>query len=359
MLVARHFVLAAAVVLLLAGASYAQAAPAAKGFSLSPSAIEIDPKRPNIVYASALGDDTHEGGVFKSTDAGKTWRLADRGLTNPSSPTDSTDLRVDELALDPRSPNVLYAGTGLGVFKTTDGAKTWRLASTGIEFSCGLFHRMLEGFTYQIEIDPLHTSTIYATGHNGLWKSTNAGATWKRVLRHWPNSVSIDPRRPTTVYATANRRPAPAARSRILTSVNGGGSWRPTGSHGLPDDFGAGPIVVDRRVPGIVYVGGAGLFASRNKGRTWAKLLSPGSSRGGISAIAVDPVRGSVLYAAELARGVLKSEDGGQTWSRLRLGTRNVYIIEIAPTRPQTIYAGGEGIWKSTDGGATWHRVTR
>jgi photosystem II stability/assembly factor-like uncharacterized protein len=148
-------------------------------YSPTPSAIQVDPKHPNIVYASALGDDTHEGGVFKSTDAGKTWSLADTGLSNPSSPTDSEDLRVDALALDPRSPDVLYAGTGLGVFKTTDGAKTWNLASTGIEFSSGIFHRMLEGFIYEIAIDPVHTSTVSATGSNGvIWKSTDGGSTW-------------------------------------------------------------------------------------------------------------------------------------------------------------------------------------
>ena len=153
-------------------------------YSPSPSAIQVDPKRPNIVYASARGDDTHEGGVFKSTDAGKTWSLADTGLSNPSSPTDSQDLRVDALALDPRSPDVLYAGTGLGVFKTTDGAKTWNLASTGIELSSGVFHRMLEGFIYEIAIDPVHTSTVYATGYDRVvWKSTNGGGTWHRSTR--------------------------------------------------------------------------------------------------------------------------------------------------------------------------------
>lgn len=148
-------------------------------YAPSPSAIQIDPRHPNIVYTSALGDETHEGGVFKSTDAGKTWSLADTGLTNPSSPTDSEDLRVDALALDPRSPGVLYAGTGLGVFKTTDGAKTWTLASSGIEFSGGIVHRMLEGFIYEITIDPVHTSTVSATGSNGIvWKSTDGGSTW-------------------------------------------------------------------------------------------------------------------------------------------------------------------------------------
>jgi hypothetical protein len=156
-----------------------------------PHTFQVNPKHPNIVYASALGDDTHEGGVYKSTDAGKTWSLADTGLSNPSSPTDSEDLRVDALALDPRSPDVLYAGTGLGVFKTTDGAKTWKRASTGIYFyGDSLYHRMLEGWVYEIVIDPMHTSTVHATGRTVyptgpryIWKSTDGGGTWHRLTR--------------------------------------------------------------------------------------------------------------------------------------------------------------------------------
>jgi hypothetical protein len=147
------------------------------------TATQVNPEDPNIVYASTLGDDTHEGGVWKSADAGKTWSLADAGLSNPSSPTDSGDLRVDALALDPRSPDVLYAGTGLGVFKTTDGAMTWRLASTGIEFSRGMYGRMLEGFIYEIAIDPVHTSTVHAAGYRHAWTSTDGGGTWRRTTR--------------------------------------------------------------------------------------------------------------------------------------------------------------------------------
>ena len=172
-------------VVIIAGVAFAiqQSPPSSPSGSpaVSPptsSAIQVHPTRPNIVYRRTLGDDTHEGGVWKSSDAGKTWSLADTGLSNPSSPTDSEDLRVDALALDPRSPDVLYAGTGLGVFKTTDGAKTWNLASTGIEFSVGIFNRMLEGFIYEIAVDPVHTSTIYATGRNGVWQSTDGGGTW-------------------------------------------------------------------------------------------------------------------------------------------------------------------------------------
>jgi len=301
MLAARHFVLSAAVVILLAGASYARGAPAAKGLSLSPSAIQINTKRPNLVYASTLGDDTHEGGVIKSTDAGKTWSLAETGLTNPASPTDSEDLRVDALALDPRSPNVLYAGTGLGVFKTRDGARTWKLASAGIDFGGDpLGHRMLEGFIWAIAIDPLHTSTVYAAG-NGVWKSTNGGATWKRVLQYVAVNLAIDPRQPEIVYASGMKGfQNKATRDSIYKTVDGGGSWRATGPSDLHDGYFGHPVVVERRAPGIVYAGGLrGLFASANQGRTWRTLLS---LRRAVGAIALDPLQANVLYAGTSVR---------------------------------------------------------
>ena len=221
MLTVRHFALSAAVVMLLAGASYARGASAAES-----SAVHLrHPGRPEAPEHRLREHASVRDSVLKSTDAGKTWSVADTGLTNPTSPTDSEDLRVDALALDPRSPNVLYAGTGLGVFKTNDGAQTWKLASTGIDLGGGLAHRMYEGSIYAIAIDPLHTSTVYAAGRD-IWKSTNGGATWKRVHRHGAISLGIDPRRPETVYAGATRRSSrqstvEAAGARLVRAASG------------------------------------------------------------------------------------------------------------------------------------------
>lgn len=356
MLTARQFVLAVAVVMLLAGASYARGAPAAES-QVYITGIQVNPKRPNIVYASTLGPDS----VLKSTDAGKTWSVADTSLTNPPSPTLSKDLRVDALALDPRSPNVLYAGTGIGVFKTIDGARTWKRASTGIDLGGGLGHRLYEGSIWAMAIDPLRTSTVYAGGRGGVWKTTTGGATWKRVLRYRALHLAVDPRRPSTVYASAG-----AGSQSIYKTVDGGGRWRGSGPPGLRDHYYGHPIVVDRRTPGTIYAGGSrGLFASANEGRTWSRVL-----RSGVNAIALDPVRANVLYVGTWRGGVLKSVDGGQTWSASRLDgrVRGISAIAIARTPRRTIYAGTywrtspqgrqtAGMFASTDGGATWHRL--
>lgn len=346
-------VAATAVTALLAGASYARGG-AAQTSAEYVTAIQVHPKRANIVYASSL-----DHGVLKSTDGGQTWSAANRGLTIR---------RVYALALDPRSPNVLYAGTGLGVFKTSDGAKTWRLASTGIDLSGdSLWHRRVEGFIWAIAA---HGSTVYATG-DGVWRSTNGGATWRSVLPHDGVYVAIDTHRPQTVYASPGN-PRNTPRGSINKTVDGGRRWHATGPAGvrLRDlDF-VGPVVVDHRPPGTVYASvSQGLFASANQGRRWRELLSLGSAPRQVRAIALDPVRANILYVGTWGRGVMKSDDGGQTWSALCFdgSRRGVPALAIAPTDPETIYAGVRwftgpdtqtgGMFASTDGGATWRRL--
>jgi photosystem II stability/assembly factor-like uncharacterized protein len=352
---ARHFVLAAAIAMLLAGASYARGAPPASPPSIS--AIQVDPMSPNVVYASTL-----DQGVLKSTDGGRTWSVANTGLPVPP----RSPIRVDVLALDPRSPNVLYAGTGLGVFKTRDGARTWKLASTGIDFGRDpLGHRLVEGFVWAIAIDPVRTSTVYAAG-NGVWKSTNGGASWKHVLRNGALNLAVDPRRPEIVCASGGFQ-SQASRNSIYKTVNGGRSWRATGPAGLIDNYFGHPIVVDPRPPGIIYAGGSrGLFASTNQGRTWSQRLPLRSASSGVNAIALDPSRANVLYLGT-TQGFMKSSDGGQNWLAQYLDGASFSSIAIARTRPETIYAGVQrkaapqpsagGMLASTDGGATWHHL--
>jgi photosystem II stability/assembly factor-like uncharacterized protein len=316
------------------------------------SAIQVNPKRPNVVYASTLLTDLERRSVLKSTDGGQTWNAADTRLTEPAAPAGDQDLRVDALALDPRSPNVLYAGTGNGVYKTSDGAKTWKLASNGIDLPTGHRHRLAEGSIYALAIHPSHTSTAYAANFAGVWKTSNGGGTWRNVLPGQYLGLAIDPRRPKTVYASGMKHQNTTTSSSIYKTVDGGGRWRGTVPSGLRDSY-VRPIVIDHRSPGVIYAGGSrGLFASANQGRTWKKLMSRG-----VEAIALDPSHANVLYVGT-SHGVVKSEDGGQTWSASRLAGRVVSSIAIAPTRPQTIYAGVQGgIFASTDDGTTWHRL--
>ncbi|MEO0629638.1 MAG: hypothetical protein AAFY46_02785, partial [Planctomycetota bacterium] len=131
----------------------------------------IDPTNPNILYAGGVA-----GGVWKSTDAGASWTATGDTLIN---------LAIASLAIDPNNTQVLYAGTGegvfngdavrgLGIFKTTDGGATWtQLPSTvGSSFF----------YVNQVRISPTDSNRIFAATRSGVWRSTDAGATFEPVL---------------------------------------------------------------------------------------------------------------------------------------------------------------------------------
>ena len=165
---------------------------------------------------------------------------------------------------------------------------------------------------------------MYAASFEGVWNTNNGGATWKRVLQNDVLNLGIDPRRPETVYASATGFQSNATRNTIYKTIDGGGSWRATGPSGLHDGYFGHPIVVDRRAPGTIYAGGSrGLFASASQGRTWKKVLSLRRANSGVNGIALDPSRANVLYVGTSTHGVMKSVNGGQTWSALRLRTRH------------------------------------
>ena len=187
-------------VMLLAGASYALGAPAAES-PLYISGIQVDPKRPNVVYASTLVTDLDKRSMLKSIDGGKTWSVADTGLTSASDAHGLGRSKGGRARARPTLTQRALRGHRARHLQDDRGARTWKLASSGIDFGGDpLGHRMLEGFIWAIAIDPLHSSTVHAAG-NGVWKSTNGAATWKHVLQHGAVNLGIDPRQPEIVYA--------------------------------------------------------------------------------------------------------------------------------------------------------------
>jgi photosystem II stability/assembly factor-like uncharacterized protein len=139
-------------------------------------AIVIDPTNSNIMYAAGVA-----GGVWKSTDAGASWNPTDDLMLN---------LAVCALAIDPTNPNVLYAGTGegyysasvfvrgLGIFKSTDAGATWnQLSGTVNGVPSGAFY-----YVNKVRISPNDPNSVYAATRFGVWRSTDAGQTWSAVL---------------------------------------------------------------------------------------------------------------------------------------------------------------------------------
>jgi photosystem II stability/assembly factor-like uncharacterized protein len=310
----------------------AKLAPGIEGGSVS--ALAVDPN--GNVFAA-----TRDAGVFKSANEGRSWRplaIAARAL------------RVDSLAVAAGEPATVYAGTGRGVFKSTDGGATWQAANGGLfgrETARDRSHRLLEGYVYSLAVDPRDSETVYAgTWRRGLLKTTNAGASWQRLAPRSVGAVVLDPSAPDTMYVgLAGGR----AGSGIFTSSDAGRTWRTAGLSGT-DVY---ALAVDPEHAEILYAGTPkGLLKTSNGGKTWGA----GGLEGFVSDVDIDRERPATLYAAT-SSGVHRSTDGGRTWRVLDAGRegRGGVTLALDPQSSARLYAGtGAGVLKSTDAGRSW-----
>jgi photosystem II stability/assembly factor-like uncharacterized protein len=341
-LAARQFVLSAAVVMLLAGAVSAQGGvervtshgPSFRGFS----AFAVNPRDAQVVYAGS------GNGVFKSTDAGESWQAVNVGLT---------ERYVFDLAIDQHRPATLYAATGDGVFKSQNGGGSWRKTSMppGVEG---------RDAAVSLALHPRNPQVIYAGTDDRVYKSGDAGASWQKVLTaRRVYAIVLDPKRPATVYAGSG--------GGVFKSTDAGRSWKarnvglfpnetPDG-HSLAEGF-VHAIVVNSRHPQTLYLGSQrGVYKSTDGARTWRRIRSAGLG-GVVSSLAIDPEKPQTLYAENKVPGLFKTTNGGRRWSRIGPpGSGSVHALTLDPTDPETIYAGmfdGAKASKSTDGGRTW-----
>jgi photosystem II stability/assembly factor-like uncharacterized protein len=319
-----------------------------------PSAVlAIDPTNPDTVYAGE-----YLTGVFKTTNGGVSWSPINTGLSN---------LRVSGIAIDPRTPTVLYVGTDIGVFKSTTGGASWNLSNSG---------RVVD--TAILAVDPLMTARIYAGGAaSGVFRSDDGAANWSAsntgIRFAVVHSVTVDPLTPSIIYATGH--------SSIFKSTDGAVSWRLS-------DSGAGPdirtMVIDPKNPNILYVVVEGfddahegpftkLLKSIDSGTTWNPATNGPIERDLITSLAIDPQTPTTLYAGATPSGpppvrcftcnrVYKSQDGGATWIVQFLPTFPLSfdpIITIDPQTPTTVYAATVELFKSTDAGVTWNMISR
>jgi len=373
------------------------------------SAIAIDPTNPATIYAGTQGSQ-YQPTLFKSLDGGGSWIPSSAGLNSfgNSAP-------VENIAIDPSSPSTVYAGTQVGVYKTTDGGSSWA--------SIGSFNT----FSF-VAIDPSDSSTLYVGSSGAIYKSTNGGANWVQIGDFTGTTVVaivIDPTDPAVLYA--------AHVDGVSKSVDGGQNWQslPTGlthpnlwelaidpsNHnvlyvgghrtgylddeygvfktsdgganwtqvvvGIEDQFSVGAIAIDPASPSTVYAGGwssnykvnsrsspGGVYKTINGASSWA-LANNGLNNSFVQSVTVNPANPNVLYAglSDFASvsttnvGVSRSFDGGATWSLASDGlldpftqrTSPIYDIVVDPTNPSRLYAAGAGgVFKSFDGGDNW-----
>lgn len=338
---------ASAVAVGVAGAGVGHWGPSLGPEGGSVVALAVNPKNPKVVYASASGPwGMLAGGVFKSTDGGRSWRAASTGL-NPY---------VNALVIDPETPSTIYAAAGR-VFKSTDASRTWKLAGARSPIASSL------------AIDPVRPETVYAGGFNGratVAKSTDGGRHWRSVAVRgranlWVGSLAVDPVTPTTLYAGLQGPPTNKGTA-VLKSTDGGRTWRATR---LKNTGYVLSLAIDPERPETVYAAGFnGIFKTTDGGKRWASLAAPGGHVfGGWFAVAIDPREHETVYGSEVGRyasggGVWVSRDSGRSWRNVGhgLSDSNVFALALDPRRPSVLYAGSArgGVDRSTNGGRTW-----
>ncbi len=255
---------------------------------------------------------------------------------------------VNAVAIDPVAPNVVYAGTQKGVFKSSNGGLSWSDPSNGA----------LDGTNVHcLAIDPLTPTNVYAGTGRGVLKSTNGGATWSDTRTAGAIYNLIFGSERSTIYAAdfddSGGYPAPSA---VYKSTDGGEAWSRVAA-----GFSISPrtLVIDPTEPSTLYAGTpdfGGIYKSVDGGSTWRGRAIYGDY---VTALALDPLDPSTLYASISAwasdySDFVKSTDAGSTWRSLSIS--GMIALAFDPRDPSTLYAATySGVFRSTDGGVQWH----
>jgi len=284
--------------------------------------------QPNVFYAGAVN-----GGVWKTTDYGRTWQpIFDQ------QPTGS----IGAIAVAPSDPNIVYVGSGEGLHRP--------------DLSVG----------------------------DGIYKSTDAGATWTHLGLHDGQQISmmaVDPHDPNRLFVAVAGHPyGPNPERGIYRSTDGGQTFEKVLYK--DENIGGNDVEIDSTDPNIVYATlwearegpwengefsgtGGGIFKSTDGGQTWRQLaggLPSGIAQAYITISRSDPRR---LFASVATKGgveLYRSDDTGETWSTVttdprpkpRIGGGDLPVPAIDPKNPDVIYMVGTVTWKSSDGGKTW-----
>ncbi len=331
------------------------------------------PSQPNVFYVGQVN-----GGVWKSDDYGRTW--------NPIFDHESSQ-SIGAIAVAPSDPNIIYvaSGEGLhrpdlsvgdGIYKSTDAGKTW----THLGLRDGQQIPALA-------IDPRDPNRVFAAvlGHpygpneeRGLFRSTDGGQNWQKIIYKDENTgasdVEIDPTNPDVMYASMwEGREGPwedgnevnGTDGGLFKSIDGGNTWRPL-TNGLPQDLSQINVAIAPSDSKRLYAtlgmasGALAVYRSDDAGENWSRATDdprPSGRIGGgdLPVPRVDPKNPDVVYSASTV--TMKSTDGGKTWSGFRgaPGGDDYQNLWINPTNPNIILlVSDQGALVTVNGGATW-----
>lgn len=373
---------------------------------------ELGPTRQSgrFIDIAVPSDDPHT--FYIATASGHLWKTTNRGITFDVLFEDQPDIySIGAIAVAPSNSNILYLGSGEannsrssywgnGVYKSEDAGETWTNVGLPMSQHIGriVVHPTNPDVAYVASLGPLYSDG----GERGLYKTTNGGRSWERVLHHQSEGrdigvvdVVMDPTDPNTLYAaTYDKVRLPftfdlaGPGSRLFKTTNGGDSWIQIGQ-GLPEGM-LGRIGVDvfERDPDVLYVTienankegmsdeerrqellnhessrgmiGGEVYRSDDAGLNWTKVSPDGQSIGGAPAyyygqIIIDPNDSDIVHV--LSAASWGTYDGGETWERRPYGFGgDDHALWINPDDSRHIILGYDhGMGISYDGGENWY----
>lgn len=316
-------------------------------------AIAVSESDPNVVYVgmgehAVRGVMTHSGdGMYKSTDAGKTWKKI--GL-------DESD-HISRIHIDPKNPDVVYVGVQgtlygpskqRGVFKSTDGGKTWKNTlyvdekSGAVELSMNMNNpRIL--YAAMWEHGRLPWKVISGGPGSGLYKSTDSGETWEKLKDGLPEdmgkmSIAVSRSNPEKVYALIESDSNSEKRG-LYVSNNAGESWNQVTNDNrlVQRAWYYIELFIDPKNENTIYVLSAPALRSNDGGRTWENL---GGTHGDYHDLWINPDNSNNMVIANDG-GAAVSFNKGRTWtSQATMPTGQFYRINVDNQFPYRIYGG-------------------
>ena len=315
----------------------------------STGAIEVSESNPDIIYIGTGSDGVRSNvstgrGVYRSMDGGRTWRFA--GLYNVG--------QIGAVRVHPGDPNTVWVaangdlfkpGAARGIFKTTDGGKTWR-KTLFVSDSTGAMDVELQPgnpsvvYAWMSRIERKPWSIISGSREGGFYKSTDGGETWTRHATGLPGeligkgNLAVTAANPSRLYALIEAKPGGG----LYRSEDGGHTWALVNSQGALvqrpfyyTTLGADPTNAD-----VVYAGAEGFFKSTDGGKTMTPLRTP---HGDNHDIWINPRDGNTMVQANDG-GANVSFDGGRTWStQMNQPTSELYGVWVDNAFPYKLYA--------------------
>jgi len=325
-------------------------------------------QQPNVYYFGSAS-----GGLWKTTDSGATWKpLWDH--FPQASPA------VGAVAVAPSDPNIVYAGTGEpnvrgnvvtgnGLYKSTDAGKTWKFIGLRDSEAIG-----------RLAVNPTDPATVLvaALGHpfganseRGIYRTRDGGRTWQRVLyvddKTGGIDVQYDPANPRIVYAAmwqVIRKPwifeSGGPGSGLYRSTDGGTTWRRLSGHGLPGGIwgriGVAPTSNPQRVYALIEARDGGLYRTDDGGASWKLINSSDLYRQRAwyyTTVFADPKDPNRVYI--MNTGAYKSSDGGKTFKKMPTFHGDNHSLWINPRDTNLMVNSNDGgADVSVDGGRSW-----